>query len=121
MFTAWGTRRNALSTAEADSAILGPSSMTLNDNTSQRGASALWSYRLDGKTDFNASIEGNRVKSLTTGIFRNHTQTRLSLTHQFERKLSGVVELRRVSGPTMTGGFGKYVENAISAGVLMQF
>ncbi|MCC6070629.1 TIGR03016 family PEP-CTERM system-associated outer membrane protein [Massilia sp. GCM10020059] len=120
VFTGFGTRRTALSTAEADSAILGPSSLTLNDNTSQRGASALWSYRLDGKTDFNASLQTSRVESITTGVVRNHTETRLSLTHQFERKLSGVIEVRHVTGP-ITQGFGKYVENALSAGVLMQF
>lgn len=120
VFSAFGMRRNALSTAEADSALLGPSSLTLNDNTSQRGASALWSYRVNGKTDFNASLETNRIRSITTGLVRNHTDTRLSLTHQFERKLSGVVELRHVSGP-VTSGLGKYTENALSAGVLMKF
>lgn len=120
VFSAFGTRRNALSVAEADSALLGPSSLTLNDNTEQRGASAVWSYRLDGKTDFNASVEANRVESITTGLVRNHTATRLSLNHQFERKLSGVVELRRITGPA-AGGRDKYVENALSAGVLMQF
>lgn len=120
VFSAFGTRRNALSVAEADSALLGPSSFTLNNNTEQRGASALWNYRLDGKTDFNASVEANRVESITTGLVRNHTATRLSLNHQFERKLSGVVELRRLTGPA-AGGLDKYVENAISAGVLMQF
>ena len=120
VFSAFGTRRNALSVAEADSALLGPSSLTLNNNTRQRGASAVWSYRLDGKTGFNASVEANRVESITTGLVRNHTATRLSLNHQFERKLSGVAELRRITGPA-AGGRDKYVENAISAGLLMQF
>ena len=120
VFSVSGMRRNALSTAEADSALLGPSSLTLNDDTEQRGASAVWNYRLDGKTDFNASIEASRVESVTTGLVRDHTSARLSLNYQFERKLSGVLELRRLTGPS-AGGRDKYVENALSAGVLMKF
>ncbi|MBZ2206111.1 TIGR03016 family PEP-CTERM system-associated outer membrane protein [Massilia soli] len=120
VLSVYGTRRTALSTAEADSAILGPSSLTQNDNTEQRGASAVWNYRLDGKTDFNASVDAYRVESITTGLVRNHSATRLSLHRQFERKLSGVLELRRITGPVL-GGRDKYVENALSAGVMMKF
>ena len=120
VFSVFGTRRTALSSAEADSTLLGSTTRTLNDNTSQRGASAAWNYRLDGKTDFNASVEANRVESITTGLVRNHTATRVSLNRQFERKLSGVVELRHLTGPALGGGE-KYTENALSASVLMQF
>ena len=120
VFSLFGSRRDALSTAEVDSDLLGPSLIRQNDNTRQRGGSAVWSYRVDSRTDFNAGIDANQVESLTTGLVRNHTGARLSLNRQFDRRLSGVLELRRVTGPAL-GGTDKYVENALSAGVLMQF
>lgn len=120
VLSAYATRRDALSTGEVDSALLGPTAFLLNSNTRQRGASALWSYRVSPTVNFNADFDVNRTESLSTGRIANHRLARLSLTRQFDRKLSGLAELRRMSGPT-SGFTEKYVEHAISVALAKQF
>lgn len=118
VLSAFGTHRNALSTVEADSALLGPGSATLNDATRQIGASALWSLALNSRTAVNTTINATRVESKSTGLESTNKVVRLSLTRQFQRKLSGALELRRVTGPAGQGG--EYRENAMVASLTMQ-
>ena len=118
VFSLFDTRRTALSQVDADSTLLGPNSISLNDATRQSGASALWSRRLNGKTAINATFSANRVESALTGIDGTHTAARLSLTRQFDRTLSGVVEVRHMTGPTIDQR-NEFRENAISAALTM--
>lgn len=118
VFSVFDTRRTALSRADSDSVLLGPTSISLNDVTRQSGASALWSRRLNDRTAFNATLTADRVESIGTGINGNHTAARLSLTRRFDRKLSGAVEVRRMTGPTIDQR-NEYRENAVSAALTL--
>lgn len=118
VLSVFDTRRNALSLVDSDSVLLGPNSTSLNDVTRQSGASALWSRDLNGNTALNASLTANRVQSIRTGIDGTHTAARLSLTRRFDRKLSGLVEVRRMTGPTVDQR-SEFRENAISAALTM--
>ncbi|HEY0491359.1 MAG TPA: TIGR03016 family PEP-CTERM system-associated outer membrane protein [Telluria sp.] len=120
VLSAHAMKRDALSSAVADSALLGPSLLNLNDNTKQHGASALWSYRLNSGMDLNTGLEANRTESLTTGRVGNHTTARVALNRQFDRRLSGMVEVRRETGPA-SAFTGKYTENSVSAAVTMRY
>jgi uncharacterized protein (PEP-CTERM system associated) len=114
VMTLFANERLALSSGAADSELLGNQLFALNDNVRQFGASAAYSYRLNGRTSATATLTKTRIQSLTTGIDSDQQSLRLGLTRRFSSKLLGAVELRRLSG---NRGFGSadYTENAISA------
>jgi uncharacterized protein (PEP-CTERM system associated) len=114
------TRRNALSTAQSDSALLGSSLSTLNDDTKQMSASLLSNYRINSLTAVNLSLTAARTESLSTGIRDNQKLATLAMTRQFERRLKGAVELRRSQGNADVTGGRNYRENAVSASLSLQ-
>jgi len=125
LLSANDTRRNALSLQQTDSQLLGSTLSNLNDNTHIRGLVASYSYRLSSRTDAIALADISRSESLDTGIRQNNHGLRVSLRHQFQRKLQGAVELRRLQGSSDGGfrGYGgqNYTENAISATLTSTF
>lgn len=114
-----GDSRTAQTSSIVDSTLLGAAEATLFDRTRQRGADALWNMRLNSRVNLNAALSRNRVTSLSTGRTDTNTILRLGLTRQFQRKLSGALELRRVQHGSSSGG--AYRENAITASVNLQF
>lgn len=112
-------RRTALSTVDADSALLGPRSLTLNDATRQAGATAMWNLKLNPRNFLTASLNTVRVRSESTGIASTHKVARLSMTRRFDRKTTGVLELRHMAGPASERLDG-YRANAVSASLNMQ-
>lgn len=114
------TKRNALSTAQSDSALLGSSLSTLNDDTRQVSASLTSGYRLNSRTAVNLALTAARVESLSTGIRDNQRLASIALSRQVQRKLKGVVELRRNQGNASVSGGRSYRENAISAALFLQ-
>jgi uncharacterized protein (PEP-CTERM system associated) len=114
------TRRNALSTAQSDSALLGSSLSTLNDDTKQMSVSLLSNYRINSLTAVNLSLTAARTESLSTGIRDNQKLASLAMTRQIERRLKGAVELRRNQGNADVAGGRTYRENAISASLSLQ-
>ncbi|WP_182915684.1 TIGR03016 family PEP-CTERM system-associated outer membrane protein [Massilia cavernae] len=114
MLTAFSNRRTALSTLDADSQFLGPNQLTLNDATRQAGASAVWNYTLNSRTEANATINAIRAESESARLDADHRFATLSLVSRFGRKLTGTLELRRNVGPSVVSGAG-YTENAVSA------
>ncbi|MGZ8291806.1 MAG: TIGR03016 family PEP-CTERM system-associated outer membrane protein [Telluria sp.] len=119
VLSAFATRRNALSTSGEGTAPVGPGPIGLEENTRQSGASALWNWSLNSRTELNASLNATRAESDLNGFVANHKAARLSLSRQLRSKMSGTVEVRHVKGPTGSLG-AEYSENAISAALTMQ-
>ena len=119
LLSVFAVRRTALSTVDADSALLGPRSLTLNDATRQSGATAMWNLRLNQRNFLTASLNSIRVESESGGIAATHKTARLAMTRRFSRKLSGVLELRHTVGPA-SDGLDDYRANAVSASLNMQ-
>ncbi len=114
-------RNDALSSTQTDSPLTGSGSSTLNVNTRQRGASALWNWRLNSRSGVNVSLTSARVASLSQpGLTSTNRAIRVGATRQIGRKLRGAVEARRVSGLAALGA-GTYRENAVSASLSLLF
>lgn len=120
LFSVFKTRREMLSSQQVDSALLGSSLLSLNDNTEQLGAMASISYRPGAQTV--ATLIGNamNVKSLSDARTSNHRDLRLNLSRNYSSRTTGSVELRRVRGSSGVGGQ-KYTENAVSATLSTKF
>ncbi|NVD96939.1 TIGR03016 family PEP-CTERM system-associated outer membrane protein [Massilia sp. BJB1822] len=116
MFNIFSMRREALSLTQVDSALLGSSSGNVNDNTRQTGASALFNYRLNSRTGASLSATYTNADSNSLGKGSQNRALRLFLTHQFDQKISGGMEVRRVRGSTFLDS-GNYTENAVAASV----
>ena len=114
------SRRNALSSQQVDSSLLGSSLSTLNDNTRLKSAVASLSYRLSPRSSLNTALSKNLNESLSTGIKSNQTTLTVAMTQQYSRKLRGALELRRSQGNVSAAAASTYHENAISASLSLQ-
>lgn len=126
------TKRTALSSVQADSDLLGSFNQAINDNTTLRNVNAALSYQLSSRSTLSATAGATRNESLSTGFVDHGKNYRLSFGRQFDSKLRGSVDLRRVEGnvgaglgavpvgPAGTIGGAVYHENAISATLSLQ-
>jgi uncharacterized protein (PEP-CTERM system associated) len=117
----FASERNALSSHESDSELLGSRLATLNDNVRQKGASATYSYRFNSRSMALASASATHTRSLTTGIEDRQRVVRVGLTRQYGAKVRGAFEVRRQSGGTDAASGRDYRENAISASLSIQY
>lgn len=113
MFSVYDTRRSALSARQSDSALLGSSNETINDDTRQRGASVALNWHPSSRFGATLSADIGNTRSLSTGLGSRQRSLRLQLSRQFQPRLSGNVELRRVHGDGLSGS-GAYTENAVA-------
>lgn len=113
-------RREALSLVQYDSPLLGSGQQNLNDNTDQTGLSLNVSYKLSARTSAALSANVSRSKSLSGNLSENNRQFRVHLTHSFQPKLSGSLELRRNAGGLALQN-SSYTENAVTASLSMKF
>ncbi|MES2322161.1 MAG: TIGR03016 family PEP-CTERM system-associated outer membrane protein [Pseudomonadota bacterium] len=113
------TRRDALSSSQTDGPITGPGNVSTNDNTRQRGVSALFNYRISSRSGVNLSLVTSKNLSETTGLETENKAARLSMTRTFSPRTRGEVELRRTSGAALANA--TYRENAVSASISMRF
>lgn len=120
ILSAFDNRRDGLSLIQTDSLLTGPASARINDDTTQRGGSALWNMRLTSRSAVNASWTNSRVQSNGTGLSSKNAALRLAVTRQFSPKVRGAFEARRVSGTT-TDQVVSYRENALTASLSLQF
>ncbi len=105
-------RRDALSTRQSDSVLLGGAPSAINDNTVQRGASLTLTYRLSARSAAALVLDASRSESLSS-IFATHGDIgRFTLTHLLSRNLTASLEARRTAGSL---GHGNYVEHSLSA------
>lgn len=114
------TSREAQTSQTQDSLLLGPSSLSLNDNTNSAGVNALWSLRVSPQTSANLSAGFTRTTSDATNRQDDYKTLRASLSKQFQPKLNGMIELRRIESESNQANSG-YSENAITASVNMTF
>jgi uncharacterized protein (PEP-CTERM system associated) len=117
-FSVYKVRRDALSIRETDSELLGSSLNTINDNTSQRGFTSTWDYRLTGRTSLNLVSDISDNESLTTGLTARSSSVRFAARHQLRPKMRASVELRHIEGAVLGGH--AYTENALAASLSMQ-
>ncbi|NHZ78002.1 TIGR03016 family PEP-CTERM system-associated outer membrane protein [Massilia sp. CCM 8695] len=120
ILSAFDNRREGLSLIQTDSLLTGPASARINDDTTQRGGSALWNMRLTSRSGINASWTSSRTQSHATGLSSKNAALRLAVTRQFSPKVRGAFEARRVSGTT-TDQVASYRENALTASLSLQF
>lgn len=120
MFNVYKSRSEAVSTNTVDSSLFGNQNSLLNESTVQEGISASLQYQLGPRTQATMTASANKVESLATGRVDHNRRLSVLMSRQFASKLSGVAELRRTHG-SLAAGSQKYTENAISAGLSMQF
>lgn len=119
VFSLFDVRRDALSSSQTDGAITGPGNININDNTRQRGGSALFNYRISSRSGLNLALTSSTNLSESTGIETDNKVARLTFTRQFSPRTTGDLELRRTSGAAI--GNATYRENALSASISMRF
>ena len=118
LFSVYKVRREALSIRATDSDLLGSSLNTINDNTSQKGFTAQWDYRLTGRTNLALSSDIVDNESLSNGLKARSSSVRFDMRHQLRARMTGNLELRRIKGAVLGGR--PYTENALSASLNMQ-
>lgn len=118
VFSLNASKREALSTQQADSTLLGASN--LNDNVHQAGATVSLSYRLNARSGLTMLASETRVESLATGLTDHQKLLSLTATRQLQRKLKGALELRRTEGSAFGQAARGYRENALSASLSYQ-
>ena len=115
VFTAYRTRRDALSVRESDSQLLGNSSSSINDNTVQRGTNASFTYTVSPRTSLLLSSDAYRSESLSTSFSSFNRAQRLIGNHRFGKYLTGTLEMRHIKGTSAFVNNQPYRENAIAA------
>lgn len=109
------TKRNALSTADADSSLATVAIPNLNDDVRQRNLTASLSYRLSSRSAATVQASTSRSASPGTGLTQDQNLLSFMLSHQFQSKLTGNLELRHNQGKFLSQDARTYKENAISA------
>ena len=86
----------------------------------QTGASVNWNWRISPYTASNLGV--GYTRSEFSGIAREDSLKfiRFTLTHQFQPKLSGALNARRLQNDSSQGA-GGYTENALSAALNLRF
>lgn len=120
VLSVFDTRRIAQSAQPAPSLFANSPFNGLNDSNKQLGAQAVWNTRLSSSMNAVADANVNRTTSLTTGRVDNYKALRLSLSQQFQSKLTGTLALRHSQQSSDVLG-GDIRENAITASVFAKF
>ena len=120
VLSAFDTQRTAESAQRSSSGpVISPLS-SLNDSNKQLGIAAVLTTRLSSSTNALADVNFTRTTSLTTARVDNYKALRLSLSQQFQNKLTGSIALRH-SQQSSTALGGDIRENAITATVFAKF
>jgi uncharacterized protein (PEP-CTERM system associated) len=114
-------RTAALSLRQEDSVLLPTQLSSLNEDTSQRGASANFDYRLSSRTAAHADLYGANVQSLRTGITNDLRQLSVGLSSRFDTKTTGALDLRHSKGRVGVFDNHDYHENSIVATLNVQY
>ena len=112
--------RDAQTSQTQDTTLFGSSTLALTDSTKQVGGNAFFSWRMGPRTSANINAGYTRNSYPSLGRTDNDKTIRLSLTRQFQPKLNGSVELRRMQRDSSQDG-SDYSENALTAGLSMRF
>lgn len=116
VFGLFRTVREPQSPQETNAVVPG----ILEGETKQVGAQASWNWRITSRTHANVGAGYSRVTSRTTDRKDEQRTLSIGLTRQFQPKVSGGVELRRLEQKTNLGR-ADIRENAITAFLSMNF
>lgn len=119
LFSYSGSRRDALTVNSVLAARLPPSDPALTDRTRQHGFDANWRWQASPRTSLTLSANRSRITSPQDGRRADNTILRGGLTHQFQRRFDGTIDLRHARHDGAVGG--SYRENAISASLNYRF
>jgi uncharacterized protein (PEP-CTERM system associated) len=119
LLSVFDTLRQPQSAPDSGVVLATPASFTTGD-TRQAGASALWNWKFSGRTNANLSADYTRKKLNSTNVEERLKIYRVSLAHQFQPKLSGIIELKHAEQASDTAA-SNYQENAIAAFLSMKF
>lgn len=120
ILSTFGSRREALSVRPEGSPVIELGDLSLNDNVRQRGASAMLSLRLTGRSALNVSLTDSHTRSdLADGREASNTALRVAMTRRFSQRARASVELHTARGATSQ--LAEYRENAVSAALSLTF
>jgi uncharacterized protein (PEP-CTERM system associated) len=119
VFSAFNARRQAQTGQLADAALQSANNFALDGDTRQTGVNGLWNWRMAPRTSAHVSAGYTQVRALDSERKDNNTTLGLGVSHQFQPRLKGVLDLRHLESDSNT--IGDTRENAISAALLMQF
>lgn len=114
------TRREAQTAQSADSALLGVSDFSADDNIKQQGIQAQWIRDLGPRTSANLSMALTKTEALTTGREDEEKTLRLGVTKELLSNVRGALEFRRKDRES-TQSSSEYIENALTASVRISF
>ena len=120
VLSVFDTRRTAQSAQAASGLSSNSPFSALNDSNKQLGGAAVWNTRLSSSMNALADVNLTRTTSLATGRVDNYKTLRLSISQQFQNKLTGTIALRHSQQSSEVLG-GDIRENAITASVLAKF
>ncbi len=121
LFTVFKDRTNALSLQQEDSTLLPSQVSSLNEDTSQLGASANLDYRLSSRASAHATLYAVNIKSLQTGQANGVRQLSMGMSRRFDSKTTGSFDLRHSTGRAGVFDNRDYHENAIVATLSVQY
>jgi uncharacterized protein (PEP-CTERM system associated) len=118
VFSAYSTRREAQSGAQADASLLATNNFALDADSQTAGVSGAVNVRLSPTASANLSTQYSRTKSLVSDRRDDSKSVSMALSKQFQPKLRGSVEVRRQQNSS--NSFSDSVENSITAYLSMQ-
>ncbi|MDB5823265.1 MAG: hypothetical protein JWR21_1969 [Herminiimonas sp.] len=119
LLTATNTLRRPQS-ADPGAVVVVPGGAFTTGETRQLGASAVWSWKFSGRSNATLTADYSRVKLEAANDEQRLKSLRASFSHQFQPKLSGVLEFRRTEQASDLA-INAYRENAVSAFVSLKF
>ncbi len=114
------TRREAQTAQSSDSALLGVSDFSADDDIKQQGIQARWIRELGPRTSANLGISLIKTKALTTDREDKEKVLRLGVTKELLSNVRGALEFRRKDLESTQEG-SEYNENAVTASVYITF
>lgn len=119
VFGANATRREAQSAAGADSLLLAPVELALQDQTRQRGANLAWNRQLSPRSNLNLATAWSDVASLSTGRDDRNLAVTAGLSRTLQPSITGALDLRHLRHSSNRGA--DYRENAVTATLNLRF
>jgi uncharacterized protein (PEP-CTERM system associated) len=112
--------REPQSVSAADLAISAAGGILNGEATRQDGISTTWNWNMSARTSMTAGAAYARTRSLLNGREDEDVTLRIGLAHQFQPKLRGGAELRRLDRSS-TAAASDFRENAVMAFLQMSF
>jgi uncharacterized protein (PEP-CTERM system associated) len=112
-------RRNALSINSVSAENLPPGDSALFDMTRQQALDANWRWLASPDTTLSVAANRSRISSDSTGASASNLALRAGLSHRFQRRLDGVIDVRHARHGGLPGT--AYRENAVSASLHYRF